>query len=124
MKKLFAIIAAFMLTISGYAQQGNVGEFTVQPMVGISTTSSFVFKYEGMGTMQNKTGLGFTVGADLGYRASEGFYPTVGLHFIQSRLNFDMDRHSGNITANNLAIPVIANFNVSGIRLGIGVQPT
>lgn len=124
MKKLFAIISALMLTVTSYAQDDYVGKFTVQPMVGLSATSGFVFSYEGMGTVENQTGLGFTVGADFGYRATQLFYPTVGVHYVQSRLDLKMEDSNGNITANNLAIPVLANFDISGLRLGIGIQPT
>lgn len=123
MKKLFAIISALMLTATAFAQEGNVGKFTIQPMVGVTSTTSLVFKYEGASTMKNETGLGFTIGADFGYRASELFYPTVGLHFVQSRTNVDMNGSDENITVNNVAVPVLANFNVSGLRLGVGVQP-
>lgn len=124
MKKLFAIVSALMLTIAGYAQDDYVGKFTIQPMVGLSATSAFVYEYQADDKLDNKTGLGFTVGADFGYRATRVFYPTVGVHYIQSRLDFKMTGHDGNVTANNLAIPVLANFDISGLRLGIGVQPT
>lgn len=124
MKKVFALISALMLTIAGYAQDDYVGKFTIQPMVGLSASSSFVFENQAWGNVKNTTGLGLAIGADFGYRASTKFYPTVGLYFVQSRLNFDMERQDGNITANNLAVPVLANFDFSGFRLGFGVQPT
>lgn len=121
MKKLFAIISAFMLTVASYAQDGK---FSIQPMVGLSATSSFVFSYEGMANLQAQIGYGFTVGADFGYHPSQKFYPSVGLHLVQSRLNFEAGVVDCNITATNLAIPVMANFKVSDLRLGVGIQPT
>lgn len=124
MKKLFAIISALMLTLTASAQDGEVGQFTVQPMVGLSTGSAFNSSYQADDPIQAHTGLGFGLGVDLGYRASQVFYPTVGAYLIQSRVNFDMGRYDGNITTTNLAIPVLANFNISGLRLGVGVQPT
>ena len=129
MKKLFAIIAALMLTMTSYAQEGNVGEFSVQPMVGFTSTSAFNFSYEGQGEIKKHASYGFTLGADLGYRATEVFYPTVGLHLIQSRVNYDLNMYTGkylygHITTNSVAIPVMANFDISGLRLGVGVQPT
>lgn len=123
MKKLFSIISALLLTVTGYAQDGEVGEFTIQPMAGITATAAFNLSYEAFGEIENQTGIGFTIGADFGYRASEVFYPTVGLHVIQSVTGFELGHHDGDITATNFAIPVLANFNVSDIRLGIGIQP-
>lgn len=119
MKKIFAMIAAFVLTLSANAQNGNVGEFTIQPMVGVTSTSAFNYTGEGFNT-DRSAGYGFSVGADFGYRATDLFYPTVGAHYIQSKVNFGDD----DVTTNNLAVPVLANFNVSGIRLGVGIQPT
>ena len=130
MKKLFAILSAFMLTMTSYAQDGNVGEFTVQPMASFTSTSPLNFSYElgAIGEMKKHASYGFSLGADLGYRVSTVFYPTVGLHFIQSRVKYDLDYKSsyydGQITTNNIAIPILANFNISGLRLGVGIQPT
>lgn len=124
MKKFFAIISALMLTFTAYAQDDEVGKFTVQPMVGLSTCSAFNSSYQAGDEVQAHTGLGFALGADLGYRASQVFYPTVGIYYIQSQVNFDLGRHDGNISTGNLAIPVLANFDLSGLRLGVGVQPT
>lgn len=124
MKKLFAIVSAIMLSVAGYAQNGNVGEFTVQPMFGVTYTSAFNHTFEAPGKVETSGGYGFTLGADLGYRVSNVFYPTVGAHFIQSRVNFDVYGADGNITTGGLAVPVLANFNISGMRLGVGVQPT
>ncbi len=123
MKKFFAIISACMLSIAGYAQNGNVGEFTVQPMVGVTSTSAFNNSFAGP-SVETSAGYGFTLGADFGYRVSNVFYPTVGAHYIQSAVNLDVNGNDGDITTGNLAIPVLANFNVSGMRLGVGVQPT
>lgn len=128
MKKLFAFISALMLTMTSYAQDGNVGDFTVQPTVSFTSTSAFNFSYElkEIGEIKKQASYGFTLGADLGYRTSEVFYPTVGIHYIQSRVNYDLKFSSsyldGHITTNNIAIPVLANFNISGLRLGVGVQ--
>ena len=119
MKKFFTFIAACMLTLSANAQNGNVGEFTIQPMVGITSTSAFNYSGEGVDT-NHSAGYGFSVGADFGYRATDLFYPTVGAHYIQSKVNFGDE----DVTTNNLAVPVLANFNVSGLRLGVGIQPT
>lgn len=124
MKKLFAIISAFMLSVAGYAQNGNVGEFTVQPMVGVTYTSAFTHSFGALGNMETSAGYGFTLGADLGYRVSNVFYPTVGAHYIQSRVNFDVNATDCDITTGGLAVPVLANFNISGMRLGVGIQPT
>ncbi len=124
MKKLFAIISACMLSIAGYAQNGNVGEVTVQPMVGVTYTSAFNNSFGALGKMETSAGYGFTLGADLGYRVSDVFYPTVGAHYIQSAVNFDVNGKDGDITTGGLAVPVLANFNISGMRLGVGVQPT
>lgn len=124
MKKLLAIISAIMLTATAFAQKGNVGEITVQPMVGYTSTTAFNFKYQAGGVMKTSRGYGFTLGADFGYRATDVFYPTVGAHVVQSRVNFKLDGRNGNITTTNLAVPVLANFNISDLRLGVGIQPT
>ena len=118
MKKLMMIAAMMVATLSASAQEVEVGQFYLKPMVGATMT-----KVTG-GDMKMKVGL--VGGAEVGVKVAEPFDVTAGLLFMmqgtKAKDNEVLKDYS--VTLTYLNVPIMANVYVlPGLALKAGVQP-
>ena len=114
------MIAAMMVaTLSASAQEVEVGQFYLKPMVGATMTT--LTKID-----DKKMKVGLLGGAEVGVKVAEPFDVTAGLLFMmqgtKAKDNEVLKDYS--VTLTYLNVPIMANVYVlPGLALKAGVQP-
>ena len=119
MKKLMMIAAMMVATVSASAQEVEVGQFYLKPMVGATMTT--LTKID-----DKKMKVGLLGGAEVGVKVAEPFDVTAGLLFMmqgtKAKDNEVLKDYS--VTLTYLNVPIMANVYVlPGLALKAGVQP-
>lgn len=124
MKKFFMIAVVAVAALTASAQTPEKGEVSLTPMVGMTYGCFTGYTYEGTSNTPDLDGqIGFKIGAELDYMASNKLKTTVGIHYINSSVKFGWDGNN-KFKNNYLAIPILANFYVAnGFAIKAGVQP-
>ena len=114
------MIAAMMVaTLSASAQEVEVGQFYLKPMVGATMTT--ITKVD-----NSKMKVGLLGGAEVGVKVAEPFDVTAGLLFMmQGTKGKDSEfTKNASTTLTYLNVPIMANVYVlPGLALKAGVQP-
>ena len=133
MKKVIVMMVALFACSASYAQ-GEIGKWNLHVQAGVN------FNDWGVSESGNDTGLGVNykdesslaggilAGAEIGYRASKLFQPSVGLMYQTANVDvnntFGSKKETSTVKSSYLAVPILANFYVAnGLALKIGVQP-
>jgi len=113
MKKILFVVALMVATLSASAQN-EVGQFTLQPKVGIN-----ISKITGDG---NKTSVGVAAGVEAEYGVAQNFGLTAGL--LYSMQGTKGENASKKSCMDYINIPILAQYYViKGLAVKAGVQP-
>ena len=114
------MIAAMMVaTLSASAQEVEVGQFYLKPMVGATMTT--LTKVD-----NSKMKVGLLGGAEVGVKVAEPFDVTAGLLFMMQGTKGKDSEYTKNAstTLTYLNVPIMANVYVlPGLALKAGIQP-
>lgn len=139
MKKLFALVALCVATVSASAQS-EVGTFTLQPKIGLNFTnlSNVAPNYLPVGTLKPLEGgtsftVGFTAGVEAEYQVTPMFSVAAGLLYSMQGTQYDdlettyndctYGTKDSKIQLGYLNVPIVANVYVAkGFALKAGVQ--
>ena len=119
MKKLMMIAAMMVATLSASAQEVEVGQFYLKPMVGATMTT--LTKID-----DKKMKVGLLGGAEVGVKVAEPFDVTAGLLFMMQGTKGKDSEYTKNAstTLTYLNVPIMANVYVlPGLALKAGIQP-
>ena len=123
MKKLFMIAALMVATLSANAQN-EVGQFTLQPKVGINLST---ITGKTLAGTESKVKVGLVAGVEGEYGIAENFSLTAGLLYsmegakVKSTSNSDV---SVKANLDYINIPIMAQYYVAkGLALKAGIQP-
>ena len=119
MKKLMMIAAMMVATLSASAQEVEVGQFYLKPMVGATMTT--LTKID-----DKKMKVGLLGGAEVGVKVAEPFDVTAGLLFMMqgTKAKDNNEYKDVSTTLTYLNVPIMANVYVlPGLALKAGVQP-
>lgn len=117
MKKLASFAVALLASASMFAQS-EVGAVSITPKVGLNLCS---ITNSGDG---GKMKVGFLVGAEVGYQASNSFAVTGGLLYSNQGIKYSYDGQSETANYHYLNIPILANYYVTkGLAIKAGIQP-
>lgn len=133
MKKTLFLLLTILFAITANAQDEVVGTTFIQPTVGMNITSTICQKdYHNSKTFA-KDHSDLTVGADIGYRSSKHFMPSLGVFWNRAGIKCETKSLYGNYTdnkviANYLSFPLQASYvthnPTHNFRIGGGVQPS
>ena len=116
MKKMILMAAIMLSSVSAFAQN-EVGQFTLQPKVGINFAN-----LTGDGT---KGKVGFAGGLEAEYGVAENFSLTLGAIFSMEGCKFEkVADKSPKLNLNYINVPVMLQYYiVPGLAIKAGVQP-
>ena len=116
MKKMILMAAIMLSSVSAFAQN-EVGQFTLQPKVGINFAN-----LTGDGT---KGKVGFAGGLEAEYGVAENFSLTLGAIFSMEGCKFEeVANKSPKLNLNYINVPVMLQYYiVPGLAIKAGVQP-
>jgi len=116
MKKMILMAAIMLSSVSAFAQN-EVGQFTLQPKVGINFAN-----LTGDGT---KGKVGFAGGLEAEYGVAENFSLTLGAIFSMESCKFEkVADKSPKLNLNYINVPVMLQYYiVPGLAIKAGVQP-
>lgn len=127
MKKLSALVVALIASVSMMAQ----GTWTLTPKVGI--TGSYItgmssWKYGDIASMDPDYKIGFTGGAEFGYKFNSRWAVTFGAMYSMQGVDVKAQalgyEKTYGVTTHNINVPILANFYiVKGLAVKLGIQP-
>jgi opacity protein-like surface antigen len=130
MKKLM-MIAAFVVACVSANAQNKVGQFSIQPKLGVTITSvtGDLYQKQGQFLSEKKTTAGLAVGVEAEYQVTDLISVAGGVNYSMQGCAFgdtSVDGakwKDGSLSLGYINIPLVANFYVfKGLALKTGVQ--
>lgn len=127
MKKLSALVVALIASVSMMAQ----GTWTLTPKVGITAScisGMSSFHYDGIASFDPDYRVGFTGGAEFGYKFNSRWALTFGAMYSMQGYEYNANiagyKKDIGVTTHYINVPVLANFYiVKGLAVKLGIQP-
>lgn len=116
MKRLILSAAVLLASLGSFAQN-TVGNWSIQPKVGINIAMM-------TNSDESDPRIGFVGGLEAEYQATDVLGISAGVLYSQQGMKGSSDGVDGTIKLDYINIPVLANFYVAkGFALKIGLQP-
>lgn len=118
MKKVI-LMAAFMLSTVATFAQNEVGQFSIQPKLGLNIADM-------TNADDSKVRYGFVGGVEAEYGLTDIFGISAGVLYSQQGVKYDGDGSDfgGTMKLDYINVPVLANiYVVKGLAVKIGLQP-